>query len=332
MAGARPKPKEPAPPPGPLPDVTLTLEAPTPKGPWRMRVTNAGTVPVRLVADARLLTLEVTPRSAAKPLRCQLPADMRPADDMERPLVLPPGRSYVESFEPRLYCFGRRLADALAQGSTVVGRLGWPGGNKARPPFAVGPIDGVEPVVAPLKALESPPIVLPDEAPAKLAPPAPPDPDDPDPPRLTLRGQASVDAASPHGISIEVTLRNNGSRPVTLRYRPESLRFTVASPGGVEECAWPIRPVAAMRELYSTVRPGATASIAVQLEAYCTQSLDAPGLLLVTPHFDARKSSGEDIGIRSFDGEVDATVPTVVRLHKGLKPPPFVRPHVEGTP
>jgi hypothetical protein len=313
--------------------VKLTLEAPSPKGPWRMRVTNAGTVPVRLVADARLLVLEVTPRSAAKPLRCQLPPDMRPADDMERPLVLPPGRSYAEIFEPRLYCFGGKVGDALAQGSSVVARLGWVGGNAARPPFAVGPIDGVEPVVAPLKSLEAPPVVLPDETPARLSKIPPADPDDPDPPRLTIRAQPSIDAATPHGITVDVTIRNEGSRPVTLRYRPESLRFTVAGPDGVDDCAWPTRPVAAMRELYSTVRPKGTASLAVLLEAYCAgRALDTPGLLVVTPHFDARKSSGEDVGVRSFDGEVDATIPTVVRLHRGLKEPRFVRPHVDGAP
>jgi hypothetical protein len=283
------------------------------------------------VADARLLVLEVTPRSAAKPLRCQLPADMRPTDDMERPLVLPPGRSYAETFEPRLYCFGGKVADALAQGSTVVAHLGWTGGNKARPPFAVGPIDGVEPVVGPLKALDAPPVVLPDETPARLVAMPPAAPDDPDPARLTIRAQPSVDAATPHGISVDVTIRNDGSRPVTLRYRPESLRFTVVSNAGVDECGWPTRPVAAMRELYSTVRPGGTASLAVMLDAYCSgPALDEAGLLVITPHFDARKSSGEDVGVRSFDGEVDATIPTVVRLHAGLKPPRFVRPRVEA--
>jgi hypothetical protein len=156
-------------------------------------------------------------------------------------------------------------------------------------------------------------------------------PDDPDPPRLTIRAQPSIDTATPQGISLNVTLRNEGSRPVTLRFRPESLRFTVAGPDGVEECSWPRGPVAAMRELYSTVRPGGTAALAVTLDAYCGgHALDTPGLLLITPHFDARRSSGEDIGVRSFDGLVDATVPTVVRLRRGLKPPRFVRPHVEG--
>ena len=324
-------PREPPPPKGPVPDVKLTVEASSPKGPWLMRVTNAGEVPVRLVADARLLSFEVTPRSATKALRCQLPPDMRPGDDMQRPLVLPPGKSYAESFEPRIYCFGGKAADALAQGSSVVASLGWTGGSKVRPPFEVGPIDGVEPVVAPVKALQSPPIVLPDETPARIVPPSPASADDPDPPRLSLRSQASIDAAAPHGITMDVTLRNDGSRPVTLRFRPESLRFTVAAPGGVEECGWPRHPVAAMRELYSTVRPGGTARLAVLLEDYCGgHALDAPGLLLITPRLDTTKASGEDIGIRSFDGEVVAARPTVLRLHAGVNPTRFVRPRIEG--
>src|SRR6202044_1722510 len=115
---------------------------------------------VRLVADARLLTFEVTPRSAAKALHCELPADMRPGDDMDRPLVLPPGRSYVERFEPRLYCFGKRLLDGLAQGAIVVGPLGWTGGKRFRPPFEVESIAGGEPELAPLKEIASPPIGL----------------------------------------------------------------------------------------------------------------------------------------------------------------------------
>ena len=52
----RPTPKaEDAPPP---PNVTLEIEASSPRGPWRMRVTNQGDVPVTIVADARLLALD----------------------------------------------------------------------------------------------------------------------------------------------------------------------------------------------------------------------------------------------------------------------------------
>jgi hypothetical protein len=313
--------------------VKLALDAPTQRGTWTMRVTNDGDIPVRLVADARLLVLEVTPRGAAKPVKCELPADMRPGDDMDRPLVLPPGRSYVEHFEPRLYCFGPHLAGALAQGSIVVGRLGWTGGNKTRPPFEVASIAGVEPEVAPLKEISSPPIGLPDEPSVMLEPPTPPRPDDPDPATLTLRGPASIDAEAPNGIGITLTLHNGGKRAVIVRFRPETLRFEVTGPQGAEDCRWPLAPVAAMHELFTTIAPGRNADLAVLLDAYCSgHTVDHPGLLMVRPEVDTRRASGADIGLRTFDGRVLASSPVVVRLHRGSSPPHLQHPHLEPLP
>jgi hypothetical protein len=327
---ARPHPKEPPPVLGPTPDVKLALEAPTPKGTWALRVTNDGDVPVRLTADARLLTLEVTPRSAVKALRCELPPDMRPDDDMDRPLVLPPGRSYVERFEPRLYCFGQHRLDALAQGSIVVGRLGWPAGKTLRPPFAVESVAGVEPELVPLREIASPPIGLPDEPTPPRAVPPPSRPDDPDPVHLTLRGPLAVDAQSPNGISVNVTLHNAGRRPVFVRFRPETLRFSATSPGGIEDCRWPMPPVAAMRELFTRLSPGGTTDLSVLLDAYCAeQTLDRPGLLLLRPELDTREASGADIGLRTFDGRVVATTATVVRLHQGASPRQLRQPRLE---
>jgi hypothetical protein len=298
-----------------------------------MRVTNAGDTPVRLVADARLLTLEVTPRGAAKAMRCELPADMRPGDDMERALVLPPGRSYAERFEPRLYCFGYRLLDALEEGTIVVGHLGWMSGQSVRPPFEVESIAGVEPELAPLKEIASPPIGLPDEAtpPAYIAPA--PRADDPDPVTLSLRGPVSVDAPWPNAISVSVALRNAGKRPVMVRFRPETLRFSVIGPGGVEDCRWPRLPVAAMRDLFTRVPPGGTTELNVLLDAYCAdRTFERAGLLVLRPELDTRRASGAEIGLRTFDGRVMATTTTVVRLHQGGKPFPLPQPHLEPLP
>lgn len=332
-APVRARPKEPPPPAGPAPDVKLTLEVPTAHGPWTMRVTNGGDVPVRLVADARLLVLEVTPRGAAKPVRCELPADMRPGDDMDCPLVLPPGRSYAERFEPALYCFGARLLEALAQGSIVVGRLGWRGGNKTRPPFEVASISGVEPELAPLKEIVSPPVGLPDDPSAPFAPPPPPNPDDPDQVTLTLRGPVSIDAQSSAGVNVVMTLHNAGKRPVIVRFRPETLRFDVTGPGGAESCRWPLNPVAAMRDLFTTVPAGGHTELGVLLSAYCSgRAFAEPGLVVLRPALDTRRASGADIALRTFDGVVLATSPVFVRLHQGLKPPRLQRPHLEPLP
>ncbi|HEY8091088.1 MAG TPA: hypothetical protein VIF09_24665, partial [Polyangiaceae bacterium] len=258
-----PRPKEAAP-AGPLPDIRMVLDAPSRLGPWTLHVTNRGEVPVRLVADARLLVLDVTPRSAARAVRCELPADMRPADDMDGALVLPPGRSYAETFEPRLFCFGTRLLDALSAGAVVVGHLGWTGAP-ARGPYAVQALDGVEPVVAPRKAVDSPPVALPDDPTPPPAADAASRPDDPDPARFTLRGPAAIDAPSASTIGVNLTLHNAGKRPVTVRFRPETLGFRVAGPAGVQDCRWPLSPVAPMRELFTTVRADASADLSVLL-------------------------------------------------------------------
>jgi hypothetical protein len=298
-----------------------------------MRVTNNGNVPVRLAADARLLWLEVTPRSARKAVRCTLPADMRPSDDMQSPLVLPPKRSYAETIEPRLYCFGRAELDALAPGAIVVAHLGWPGTSKSRP-FVVSPIDGVEPSVAPLRSIAADAIAVPDEPTAAPAPTEPPAAGaEAFPPRLTVTSQTAVDASSPNDLSVPVTLHNDGTRPVLVRFRPGSLAFEVNGPGGIENCAWPLPPAAPMRELFTTLAPRASATLSVLLNTYCTgHALDQSGLIVVRPRLDTRRASGAEIGLRTFDGEVIALHPTVVRLHRGAtakRQPALRQPQLE---
>jgi hypothetical protein len=191
-------------------------------------------------------------------------------------------------------------------------------------------IDGVEPVLAPMKALQADPIGVPDDPSVPLSSFGAPRPDDPDPVNLAIRGPASIDAGSAGGISIDVTLRNQGKRPVTLRFRPETLRFEVAGPSSVEDCHWPLLPAAAMRELFTTVRPGGAQDLAVLLHDYCSGHVfDDAGLLVIRPALDTRKASGADIALKTFDGDVVATTTTLLRLHHGAKPPHLRRPHLE---
>jgi hypothetical protein len=312
--------------------VQLSIGAPTARGPWTMRVTNEGEIPVRLAADARLLTLDVTPRGAARPVRCELPADMRPGDDLETPLVLPPKRSYTERFEPRLYCFGTAKLDALASGAIVVAHLGWLGGTPSAPPYAVAAIDGVEPdlAVAPLKSLASLPIALPDEpTPPFDAPPTTGSPPA-DAPHLVLTGVGAVDALTSEGIDVSVTLRNESSYAVIVRFRPETLGFDVIGPDSVQACTWPTPPGASLREAFTRIAPQGSASINVLLAAYCSgHALDQPGLYVIRPRLDTRRASGVSVGYRSFDGVVVAATPTIVRLHRGKAIPSLRRPRIE---
>jgi len=321
-----------APPPA---NMRLTIEAPSPYGSWTMRVANDGEIPVLLAADARLLTLALTPRGAQRAVRCRLPADMRPGDDLGRSIVLQAKRDYVETFEPRLYCFAGKELDALAPGAILVARLGWDGKGTTSP-LEVAPIDGLKPLITPLKSIESAPIALPDEPTPALEPPAPRAPEGSlDAPRLELLATSTVDAESPDNASIAVTLRNESSHPVIVHFRPETLGFEVvrAGGGGVEYCAWPAAKTGAAREFLTTLAPqNGTAQLTVTLSAYCVGNIvDMGGLFVVRPWLDTRSDSGESMGVRSYDGRIDAKSPTFVRLHRGAVADPEARARMQGS-
>jgi hypothetical protein len=333
VAGARPaltKKAEPAPTVPPA-NVTLGIEAPTTRGPWTMRVTNEGDLPVALVADARLLSLDVTARGARVAEHCELPSDMRPQDDLGRPIVLPPKRTYAERFEPRLYCLESRKLDALAAGSTVVARLGW-AGKTLRPPLVIAPIEGLEAQIAPSKSITSAPIALPDEPTAAALAKEPLE--GRPAPRvetvLALEAPRSFDAASRSEIALNLSLVNKGHRAAVVRFKPETLGFEVLGPYGATHCGWSANASAPTADLFTTLAPGRTESLTVMLADYCpTRTFDQAGFYVVRATLDTRKASGAEIGLRSFDGQVIAVAPTLVRLRHGGQPDVLVRPRLQ---
>jgi hypothetical protein len=333
----------PSPPPKPPPTVLFTVTAPSPHELWKMRVENTGEIPVRLTADARLITLDVTPPpkdGKARPtVHCALPPDMRATDDVERALVLPGKRAYAEVFDPRLYCFEARQAEALVPGAVVTARLGWSArpvsAESRKPPFEVSPLDGVEPVVLAVKELSTLPWVLPE-------PPTPPAADataavmpsrapaDPFPERLTLEITPRVDAERPFEIPVTVTVTNEGSRPTSLLFRPETVSFDVLGPGGAEHCTWPVQVSAPARDALTTLAPKAKASVTVLLTSVCSgKTFDEPGLFVFRPRLDTRDTLGEGVGGRAFIGEVIGRSTTLLRLHKGSSRARTERPRLE---
>jgi hypothetical protein len=307
----------------PQADVKLTLDAPTARGPWTMRIVNEGSVPVRVIADARLLSFEMIRREDKRGERCELPTDMRPAEADDRSLVLPPGRAYVETFEPRLYCFSGRALNALVPTSIVVARLGWVG--KVSSDWEISPIDGVEPQIAPQKHLDAPPIFLYDDK-LSLGQGAPTQGERVP---LTLEAPESVEADSPDEVALPVTLRNVGSRALHVRFRPDTMGFEVFSPSGREVCAWPRLPAAPTPELFSRLPPRGTTQMTFAMAAFCNEdSLDHDGLLVVRPWLDTRTTSGHSIGLDAFTGWISATTPTYVRLHRGRQQSTRVAPQL----
>ncbi len=342
-AGAKRKPKAEAPPPGPPPSATLTV-ATISASRWTLRVENTGSVPLRVVADPRLLTLDVTPPAPATPpkrgargpkiLHCALPADMRPTSDTARVVVVPPGKAYKDSFDPRAYCFSSAEAASLVSGASVVARYGF--STKAHDAYAVTPVPAApgEPVTppafAPAPELVASALVLTDAAVAVPPQTSSQIGGDPDV-RLTLHAAPRIEALGRDVSNVTLTLENEGTHATAVMLRPENIGFDVTAPGGSggvsTRCsAAGVEPI---REFVSTLPPKGRASTSLLPGNVCPgHTFDLPGLYEVRPRLDARASSDAAIGVRLFSGEVVGP-PFLLRVHRGRGEAPLPTPRVE---
>lgn len=177
-------PKLPPPPPPPDTPARLWIIAPGPREPWTLRIDNEGDKAIRIPADVRLLAFEIdvpssdpkNPRKKPTTYKCSAPDGMRPSGFPERrALLLAPGQSYIETFDPHLFCFGKNAA-ALVGTAIVRARFGWeppPKWSLAAKKAPTGPFaaEGTDnpATTTPLRQLRAPTLVL-----SFGAPPAPP--------------------------------------------------------------------------------------------------------------------------------------------------------------
>ncbi|WP_438035547.1 hypothetical protein [Sorangium sp. So ce204] len=405
------KKKAPESPPLPPPPARLWLIAPSPHGPWTLRIDNEGERPMRIPADVRLLRLEVDTlnKRAKKTVRCAAPAGLKPSGFPERrALLLAPGQSYMEHFDPRLLCFGKDEA-ALAGGSVVRTWYGWgppPKWSKKPPaaPFAAESTDH-PPAFAPAPGLAAPTVVLsyalpPDAAaddaggsepasPAgetaqppgdkaaqptddkaaqptddkaaqatddKAAPtsadrPAgesaekrvPADKDhgagargkpivDANAPRLELTSEPWSDAASPRSIVVRVSAKNAGRRAMTVAIRSRMLEFHVAGPNGETICTAAPPTRAIPRDLFRTLKPGASADVSVLLREVCpADTFKREGLYEVTATLHANEP-GTGLGLDAYTAVVHAKNTTLLRVKSAPEPFYAAAPRAVPTP
>ena len=98
-----------------------------PGEPWIIAVSNEGTEAAHMVADTRLIWLEVTLPGAKKTSRCRLPDELLPKEAEPRlDIELSPGEYVAQLIDPRLYCFASGDQKQLVPGARVVAHLGWP--------------------------------------------------------------------------------------------------------------------------------------------------------------------------------------------------------------
>lgn len=397
---AAPKPPEPEPLPPPAARVWMVATAP--QGPWTLRIDNEGEKPLRIPADVRLLRFEidpegytvpaepvdsrpkkwVKPKAAPKPTVCKLPAPLRPeAFPDASALLLRPGESYVESFDPRLFCFGKEAAARLAGGAVVHARFGWetpkqPAWSKKKAPDS-GPFvvetTVFPPDTMPLRELTAPTMVLhfnrppkPPMAeavlPAEPAPPADPPakpvdpkatptpaadpkaadaaaPDAPLPPvvdenapRLELTTAPFVDASSTSRAAVTLTATNVGRRPMLVALHQRMVGFRIDGPDGVLRCPSmpPTRGIP--RELYRTLKPGASSTMTFLLGEGCTRdAMRRPGLYRVQATLNANES-GSELGLTAYTGKARTEEPALVRVLSGPDPFYAVTPRAVPTP
>lgn len=313
----------------PGPAVTLTLAAGPGGAPWRIQIVNEGRVPVRIPADVRLLTIELTPTGDGKkkPIvaKCTLPDDARPSNDEGSELVVPPTKSWSAIFDPLFYCFGAKERAALVAGTSVRARFGWttPG---TKPPYAVAPVGAGVGQVASVRALDAAPVILADTVP--LASSTMPEDMGESPVGLTV--PETMDASRGIELGTTVTLVNGDDRALTMLYRAEMLLFRVVGPSGGVACGFTRQVLAPIRELYATVPAHGKSSIGVLFAVTCPAgTFDEPGIYRVTPKLDLGGASGRSIGMKTWDGTAIARKPLVLRVRNARRPALPPRPSLD---
>lgn len=382
---AKPPPSSPAkaeesePEPLPPAQAEAWVIAPHPREAWTLRIDNTGPKPIRIPADVRLLQLtielpefgpapveeDVQPKKKwapkkpkpkpKKPIVCEVPKAMRPSGFPEdRALLLAPGESYIDTFDPYLLCFGKSAA-GLTGAATVKPRLGFPvpkpkktwGKKKKKPEAPVGPfaVEGTDypAVYAPQYELFAPTMVL-----SYGLPPAEPKPAegkekhgtegeterapivDANAPRLEIEGSDFVDATAERDISVKVKATNAGHRPMLAVLRPRMLSFRVDRPDGTGElCGHDAAPRGMPKDSFKTYKAGESTSFSVLLGEVCPRgTFSRPGVYRIWTVLHAEQTGAEH-GLSAYTAVVGAPKPTLVRVKEGkdaffVKPPKAV--------
>jgi hypothetical protein len=318
------------------PHVQLAIELPEARGPWRMVLHNQDTVPVRVVADARRLTLLIRGQDDNTYTQCRLPSSMQ-GSIRARQLVLKPGDKYVERFDPRMYCWGS-ISEKLTAGASVTAFLGWEPNarlekrNKPQVlPFAA------EPVLAPAafvsqKRLASLTQWLPSNDVVEANPETPqPPPKFVGAPDLRLSTHRWADATTYRDARLTATLTNVGDRAALLHLRPDDLEVRVRLPNGsMTVCGPGSDRRAAVRDFFQTIKPGRSASVGILLTELCSSDVLArPGLYELTATLRVR-DDGSEFRLDAVTGDFAVRRSTLLRVRKSREPFHARPPRREG--
>ena len=320
------------------PAVTLSIIVPEVPGLWTMELRNSDVVPARVIADARKLSLLVRGPQDRGYTFCRLPSTMvGPA--RQRALVLHPEQTYREAFDPRLYCWGD-VAKKLVHGASVTGFLGWDRDEKLdkknapqQPPFALEPVDAPA-TFAPQKRIVSMTMPMP-AADVVQADPAAPSPPlkELSAPQLRLTSVRWSDVVNQREATILATLRNDGDRDALVHVRADDLVLHVRRPDGTVAQCGPGSPYrSAVRDFFTTIKPGQSKTIKSLLSALCAENpVNTPGLYTISVRLVLRET-GKSFGLDAVTGEFAAPVPTLLRVQHARQPFYSSPPRAAGPP
>lgn len=292
--------------PPPPPPALLSL-SPLPEGgdvppePFRRVLTLRATSSADVVADRRLLRLEVRAPGARRALQCEHPDRPRRAP-RDRVVHLEAGQAHEEWIDLREYCWGRAL-DALRAGDAEI--TAHYGPRRPRRGDFVARTAG-EPAV--LHAAL---------APIALSFPAAPAPGEPEggPPVRVLLSDRDARSGRAITLSVRVRARGEGFRAYA---RPDRFRFLVHGPEGDFVCA--VRPGggAIPPDLFRRVTARSGPAFALDASYYCPDdAFRAAGVYEVVPELELHESGarwGWDTPTGTFRG-----APALVRVRRDAR-------------
>jgi hypothetical protein len=327
----------------------LSVREAGPSLPWTVTIENRGGDPVELVADSRLLAFSVRAPGMRKRTRCALPNSSQPEGrDPATVVVLQPGQSVSEDFDPRFFCFeegGQRL---LVPGALITPYFGWEWREPTRsfirgrlvtqevqqlPPFVAeslpaipGASDETEPKVSD-KQLVGQTFALASDyeswsrARRKLAPAG-------DAPQVfELELTQGSDAEAERNATVTMQLTNRSATEQRLFFRRELVSFVVIGPTGDTQICNPVPEERAPdRQAFMKLAVGEHRSYTTRLTELCPRgSFGAPGLYRVHARFVAN-ADGRDQGLLAFTGTVTSRGAAVLRIRTGETRLVAVRP------
>ena len=272
-----------------------------------------GTEPLEVVADRRLLELEVRATDSRRTLRCRHPrAQTRVSNGRVRTLTR--GRAgedgaWQEWIDLRMYCTGRAL-DALLSGAEVSATYGWRRATRsrwvARAPGATAPRE-----LTGRLTLE----------PFLFA--AHPEPDETttlgrgegDPPSRVRVSLANGSASTGAALSLRVAVRaREGTERVYVR--PDSWSFRVDGPLGRVTCRAEPGGGSPPPDLYQRITTRRRATSSLDADFFCPEgTFELAGVYEITPKvrlpFD-----GSDVGLSAVAGRFSGSF-AIIRILSG---------------